>query len=92
MGSGENWEEYRLYGNYKSISGKIILNYEYREQESNETYVNIYGDSTLLYTSLLITAGQETVDFSFNIEGGDKLRVSIEGCNMIRVVDCLLTK
>ena len=49
-----NWQEYKVYGNYNSIQGKIILNYDYKEQESGETYVNIYGDSNLLYTSPLI--------------------------------------
>lgn len=55
---GLNWQEYKLYGKYNTIQGKIILNFDYKEQESNETYVNIYGDSELLYTSPLITAGQ----------------------------------
>lgn len=87
-----NWQEYKVYGNYNSIQGKIILNYDYKEQESNETYVNIYGDSNLLYTSPLITAGQEPVEFNVNIEGIDKLRISIEGRNMIRLVECYLKK
>lgn len=87
-----NWQEYKVYGNYNSIQGKIILNYDYKEQESGETYVNIYGDSNLLYTSPLITAGQEPVEFNVNIEGIDKLRISIEGRNMIRIVECYLKK
>ncbi len=87
-----NWQEYKIGGNYNSFQGRIILNYDYREQESNETYVNIYGDSNLLYTSPLITAGQEPVEFNVNIEGIDKLRISIEGRNMIRIVECYLKK
>ena len=87
-----NWQEYKVYGNYNSIQGKIILNYDYMTQESRETYVNIYGDSNLLYTSPLITAGQEPVEFNVNIEGIDKLRISIEGRNMIRIVECYLKK
>lgn len=87
-----NWQEYKVYGNYNSIQGKIILNYDYREQESSETYVNIYGDTNLLYTSPLITAGQQPVEFNVNIEGIDKLRISIEGRNMIRIVECYLKK
>lgn len=87
-----NWQEYKVGGNYNSFQGRIILNYDYREQESNETYVNIYGDSNLLYTSPLITAGQEPVEFNVNIEGIDKLRISIEGRNMIRIVECYLIK
>ena len=87
-----NWQEYKVYGNYNSIQGKIILNYDYKEQESGETYVNIYGDSNLLYTSPLITAGQEPVEFNVNIEGIDKLRISIEGRNMIGIVECYLKK
>lgn len=85
-----NWQEYKIYGNYKSIQGKIVLNYDYKEKNSNETYVNIYGDSKLLYTSPLITAGQEPVEFNINIEGIDILKISIEGKNMIRIVDCHL--
>ena len=87
-----NWQEYKVYGNYNSIQGKIILNYDYKEQESSETYVNIYGDSELLYISPLITAGQPPVEFNVNIEGVDKLRISIEGRNMIRIVECYLKK
>lgn len=85
-----NWQEYKVYGKYKSIKGKIILNYDYKEKEGNGTYVNIYGDSALLYTSPLITAGQQPVEFNVNIEGVDKLRISIEGRNMIRIVECCL--
>ncbi len=85
-----NWQEYKIYGNYKTVQGKIILNYDYKEQESNETYVKIYGDSELLYTSPLITAGQQPIEFNIGIEGVDKLRISIDGRNMIRIVDCYL--
>lgn len=87
-----NWQEYKVGGNYNLLQGKIILNYDYKEQESSETYVNIYGDSNLLYTSPLITAGQSPVEFDVNIEGIDKLRISIEGRNMIRIVECYLKK
>lgn len=87
-----NWQEYKVGGNYNSVQGKIILNYDYKEQESSETYVNIYGDSNLLYTSPLITAGQQPVEFDVKIEGIDKLRISIEGRNMIRIVECYLKK
>lgn len=87
-----NWQEYKIGGNYNSVQGKIILNYDYKEQESSETYVNIYGDSKLLYTSPLITVGQQPVEFDVNIEGIDKLRISIEGRNLIRIVECNLKK
>lgn len=88
----ENWQEYKLYGSYSRIQGKIILNYDYRENTSDQTYVKIYGDSEILYISPLITAGQEVVEFDVGIENVDKLRISIVGKNMIRIAECYLLK
>ena len=88
----ENWQEYKIYSIYNQIQGKIVLNYDYRDKKGDETYVKIYGDDQLLYTSPLITSGQEPVDFNVNINGVNTLRVSLGGQNLIRIVDCYLTK
>lgn len=86
----ENWQEYYISQRYKKIQGRIVLNYDNRSQKNDDCYVKIYGDDTLLYTSPLITAGQEPVDFSVEIGNVDRVKVSITGGQSIRLVDCYL--
>ena len=87
---GENWQEYYVHQHYKKIQGRIILDYDKRSENYDDTYVKIYGDDTLLYTSPLITAGQEPVDFSVVIENVSRVKIFIPGCYVIRLVDCYL--
>lgn len=86
----ENWQEYYVHQYYKKIQGRIVLNYDNRSQKYDNIYVKIYGDDTLLYTSPLITAGQEPVDFSIVIENVSRVKISITGSQGIRLVDCYL--
>jgi formylglycine-generating enzyme required for sulfatase activity len=88
----ESWQEYTISEKYKTIQGSVVLNYDYRTQNSAGTYLWIYGDNKNIYKSPEIKAGIKPVDFSVDISGVKKLKVVINGQNMIRLVDCVLLK
>ena len=84
----ESWQEYIINGAYSSIKGRVILNYDYRTEGSDNTVVTIYCDDKLVYTSPKITAGVQPTDFSVDLNGVLKLKVVIDGVNFIRLVNC----
>ena len=91
----KNWVIYDIDGcGYKTISGRVILNSEYRDVQSGDTYMRIYKDdsSQAVYTSKLVTKGMVPEDFSVDISGVSKLKIEIQGCNYIRLVNCQLSK
>lgn len=91
----KNWVIYDIDGcGYKTISGRVILNSEYRDVQSGDTYMRIYTDdsSQAVYTSKLVTKGMVPEDFSVDISGVSKLKIEIQGCNYIRLVNCQLSK
>lgn len=90
VGQGENWQDYKLSEKYKEFQARVVLNYDYRSQVSDDVLVKIYGDDILLYMSPIMSAGQEPVDIELDITGVDVLRVSIIGENMVRLVDGIL--
>jgi len=86
----DNFQDYDINGAFSTISGTIVLNFDFRLMINFETVARIYGDGELLYESPLITAGVGPVPFSVDIRDVDVLRVSIFGQHMIRIVDCIL--
>ena len=91
-GNGQSWQEYKLNYAYKTISGKVVLNYDRRTQESDDVFLWIYGDGVLLYQSQVVTAGCSPQEFSIDISNVDSLRVVVQGENLLRLVDCILSK
>ncbi len=91
-GYGENWQEYKINKEYKLFKGKIILDYNSRSQNYNNSYVKIYGDDISLWVSPLISAGQMPVEFNIDISKIDNLKIVIFGSKAIRIVDCGLYK
>lgn len=87
-----NWAEYKLNKQYSTFTGTVVMNYDYRGKDSEDSYVKIYGDDVLLYTSPLITRGVEPDTFSVDVSDIDTLKVSIQGQDYIRVVDAILYK
>lgn len=92
MSYSENWEVYKLNRKYKELKGTIVLDFDARSIEHDDTYVKIYGDDELLYTSGLITAGKEPESFSVNIKNVDKLKISFKRYDTIRLVNTYLYK
>ncbi len=88
----ENWQDYYIDSHYSELQGRIILNYDSRSANYKDSYVKIYGDDNLLYTSGLITAGKEPEPFFINIENIDKLKISFKRYDTIRLVNTYLYK
>lgn len=91
-GYDENWETYKLAKHYKCIEGKIVVNYDSRSNQTDDVYVKLYDGDTIIYTSPLITAGVEPIDFSVDISNVDTLKISFMGTNIVRLVDVYLYK
>ena len=87
-----NWREFKLGGEYKRLTGTVVMNYNYRTEESSGTYVRIWGDDTCLYESQDVTAGIGPQGFDVDLTGVDVLRLTIIGANYSRVVDCVITR
>lgn len=71
------YTEYLLNQKYKQFSGKFILHYDSRN-ENSDTYLKVYGDDKLLYTSPVMRAGILPIDFNVDVSGVIKLKVQIE--------------
>ena len=74
------------------MSGRVVLDQAAAGMQSDDVVLAIYGDSALLYQSEALTAGCAPQDFSVDVSGVKVLRVTIEGKNMLRLVDCVLKK
>ena len=86
-----NWCEYQIDGLFKTISGVVYLNYDFRNEKANYAKLTVYGDNKMLFTSSIITAGLTPQHFSIDIEGVQVLRVCIYGNDYVRVSECLLS-
>ena len=88
----ENADEYILDGKYRSIAGRVVMNYDKRANVGKDTYVRIYGDGNLLWESGRVTRGFVPQDFQVNITGVSRMKLTIQGCNFIRLVDCVISE
>lgn len=90
--TAEAWREYQLDGSYGEIRGRVILPYGRRTDNSSESYLRILGDGVVVYCSEPVTAGCNVQDFTVDISGFSRLKVHIQGCEMLNLVDCGLYK
>lgn len=74
LGYSRGFEEYKINGRYQKIKGRMILGYEDKSKKGC-TWVKIYGDGKLLYTSPDFTAGVEPVDFEVDLTGVLTLKI-----------------
>ena len=88
----ENADEYILDGKYRTIAGRVVMNYDKRANVGKDTYVRIYGDGNLLWESGRVTRGFVPQDFQVDISGVSRLKLTIQGCNFIRLVDCVISE
>ena len=84
-----NAQVFRINSEYATITGRIVLNYNYRDMESTDTFVRIYadGEAEPRYISPLIASQTMPVDFVVCIADVDYIRITIHGQNMIRLVN-----
>lgn len=73
--SASKWTEYRLYGEYETISGVVAPSEE--AGSSSEVYFKIYSDDLLIYTSPKIYNKTDPFYFEVSIQGTDYLRLEI---------------
>ena len=88
----ENVDEYILDGKYRTIAGRVGMNYDTRANVGKDTYVRIYGDGNLLWESGRVTRGFIPQDFQVDISGVSRMKLTIQGCNFIRLVDCVISE
>lgn len=70
-----SWGEYKIDGQYGLLKGTFYLNYSDRATKDTSEF-SVYGDGELLYTGT-VTNGVNPIDFSINIEGVQKLKISV---------------
>ena len=88
----DNWVDYPLNGDFKTFSGTVYLNYDFRNETAQHVKLTVYGDGKLLYTSPVITKGLEPQSFSLDVSGVETLRLVIYGNDYLRLSDSLLTR
>lgn len=84
----EAWREYRLDGSYGQLRGRVILVYHNRTVNYSESCLRIFGDGVVVYRSEPVTAGCEVQDFTVDISKFSTLKIHIQGCMLLGLVDC----
>ena len=72
-GDDEQYLEYRLYGNYATLSG-VIAPYTDIE-DGTKGYVQVLCDDKLVYTSQNIERKTDALDFSVNVSGVEYVKI-----------------
>lgn len=93
----EAWREYQLDGSYSEIRGRIIMPWNKsadnrRTDNPSASCLRIFGDGVVVYRSEPVTAGSDVQDFTVDISGFSTLKIHIQGCELLRLVDCGLYK
>ena len=71
------WSEYRIYGDYKEISGKLS---PYTSIGQNSTiYFQIFADDNLVYTSPIIDRKTDQFSFLVDISGAEYIKIQVCG-------------
>lgn len=71
---GNESEEYKINGRYSKIKGKLVLDFDDRSTK-HSSWIKIYGDGRLLYTSPDVTGGIEPVDIDVDLTGVLTLKI-----------------
>ncbi len=86
----ENRVEYDLNGGFTTLSGKTILNSEYKWAVNEDVYVRIYADDSEIYSSPLVSMGMEPDEFKLDVSGVKILKIEFGHQYYARVVDAYL--
>lgn len=80
-------EEYKVNGKYRKMKGKLTLESKSAKKSS---WIEIYGDGQLLYTSPDVKGGSEPVDFEVDLTGVLTLRIEAHKENALYSPDIYL--
>lgn len=89
-GEEDNWNEYYLNGAYSKFSFTVFLNREYRDKVDENAHFRVYCDGELRFDSGSIYGNYQAKTDSVDLTGVKILKVSINGCNYIRVANCYI--
>lgn len=74
----DNWQysEYLLDKKYSSFKGSFVIDYNNRSLKT-DTYLRVYGDDKLLYTSEPLKASILPINFDIDVKGVTRLKIEI---------------
>ena len=87
LSGDETAEEYKINGKYRKMKGKLTLESKTARKSS---WIKIYGDGKLLYTSPDVKGGSEPVDFEVDLTGVLTLRIEAHKENALYSPDIYL--
>ncbi len=71
----DQYAEYRLYGKYSTLTGSIAPHSD--SDKDRISYLQIYVDDKLVYTSRDINRKTDPIDFSINVSGADYVKINV---------------
>lgn len=77
------WNQYNLGGNYKTLTGKVVLIKSYNESNF-DTQLTITGDGTPLYSKRLTPDSLPTEEFQINVAGINTLKIELSDNTSVR--------
>lgn len=87
LSGDETVEEYKINGKYRKMKGKLTLESKTARKSS---WIKVYGDGELLYTSPDVKGGSESVDFEVDLTGVLTLRIEAHKENALYSPDIYL--
>lgn len=77
----EHYAEYRLYGNYTTLTGAIVPHSDSGQGADDYSYLQIYVDDKLVYTSANISRKTDSIEFSIDVTGADYIKINVVTSN-----------
>lgn len=77
------WNQYSLSGNYKTLTGKVVLIKSYNESNF-DTQLTITGDGIPLYSKRLTPDSLPTEEFQINVAGINTLKIELSDNTSVR--------
>lgn len=77
------WNQYSLGGNYKTLTGKVVLIKSYNESNF-DTQLTITGDGIPLYSKRLTPDSLPTEEFQINVAGINTLKIELSDNTSVR--------
>lgn len=71
----ECYSEYRLYGDYKILTGSLVSHADIPEKGYSQ--IKVFADDKLIYTSPKIERKTDLTDFSVNVSGADYIKILV---------------
>lgn len=94
----DNWQDFKLDGEYSTISGTVFLNYRNRNDYGSAVRLSIYcldangNEIREHYDSGVIETGVMPKHFEYDISDAQYIRMVIFGDEYLRLADCKLTR